>query len=152
MLLINIFKKHTHYPHTHITHTLLTHTDTKHTHTTQTHTLPIGFVMTGDSFIMYSCQLIDVTEWCVFRKILHWTAWNSVLWQQDIVIVIGCTLNWQKKLLVNSLCNSLHHLLQISAIPKHNQTHRLHKNSFSIVCHKQALHSNINFQVQFIVQ
>ena len=23
--------------------------------------------MTGDSFIMYSCQLINVTEWRVFR-------------------------------------------------------------------------------------
>jgi len=28
-------------------------------------------VMTGDIFIVYSCQLIDVTEWCVFSKIIH---------------------------------------------------------------------------------
>ena len=55
----------------------------------------------------------------------------KVYWQQDSLIVIVCTLNWYKKLLLNIL--SLNILFSKSMRKrKTNQTHRLHKYYFSL--------------------
>ena len=55
----------------------------------------------------------------------------KVFWQQDILIVIVCTLNWYKKLLLNIL--TLNILFSKSMRKrKTNQTHRLHKYYFSL--------------------
>ena len=78
-------------------------------------------------------------------------ACNSEFWQQDILIVILCTLNLHKKLLLNNCCNYLHPLLWISAIRKHDGHTECIIIIVHSVCHRRPTqHSNINFKLHFI--
>ena len=61
------------------------------------------------------------------------TLCNCVFLQQHFVCYSNvCTLNVHNKLLLNTLCNSLHPVLSISAIQKHNRTFPQHQNYFSL--------------------
>jgi len=73
----------------------------------------------------------------------------KVFWQQDILIVIVCTLNWYKKLLLNIL--TLNILFSKSMRKgKTKQTHRLHKYYFSL-CMPQNRHNitGLNFLILY---
>jgi len=55
----------------------------------------------------------------------------KVFWQQDILIVIVCTLNWYKKILLNILTLNIFFSKSMRK-GNTNQTHRLHKYYFSL--------------------
>jgi hypothetical protein len=73
----------------------------------------------------------------------------KVFWQQDILIVMVCTLNWYKIFLLNILTLIIY-LSKSMRKGKTNKTHRLHKFYFSLCMPQNRLNiTGLNFLILY---